>query len=157
MAKVTRGALVCALSLALGLSGCPQAAPPSAPADDTPATDTPVTSKAFAVNSAWQVAFSADVEKARTLKESEFQAQVDAYNAANTDDQERVYFDEVPAIGDAPAASLYMVVQGSHVIAEEALGVPRADLVVQGGKMGEPFILYIDHAPPTPAPPGVQS
>ena len=104
-----------------------------------------------------------DVERGKSLTESNLQAQVDAYNAASTDDQERIYFDEVPAIEEAPAADLYMVVQSTNVIAEQVFGVPRSELasrrtswnaeaVVQGGNMGEPCVLYVDRAPPAPAP-----
>jgi hypothetical protein len=103
------------LLTALILMGCPN------PSDPVPM------SKAFVVNSAWQVVLTADIETgSKGLTESDLQGQVDAYNSATTDDQHFLYMDEIPPIEEAPTCDIYIVVASTHLVVYQDLGIDRA-------------------------------
>jgi hypothetical protein len=121
------------------------------------------TAKAFVVNSAWHTVLAVDVQTGKSVAQSDVQEQVDAYNAANTSDQEFLYLDQVPPIEDAPTANAYIVVERTHVVAEQFIGIQRSDLEARrnswslevellAGPVGEPCVLYVDNIPAAPVP-----
>jgi len=78
--------------LALILTGCPD---PTGP-----------TQVAVVKNSNWDTVMTAEValSGSRAIDSESLEAQVAAYNKANTDDQQVIYYDEAPEVEELPEA-----------------------------------------------------
>ena len=114
------------------------------------------------VNSAWQVVREATVRALTST--DDIQADIEAYNAAHTDDQWRLIYGEVPPIEAAPTADAFIVTADTHEPTNTYLGIQRADLSerratwrlqvdLDSASSGRPCVLYVDNVPPAPAPP----
>jgi hypothetical protein len=112
----------------------------------------------FIVNSAWKVVAEATVNTSRALDTTEsLQAQVDAYNAVNTDDQYFLIDGEVPPIELSPQMNAYIVHYVTHEIIKEFLDWPRSSLETDRAAWALDTracagVLYIDRIPPPPEP-----
>lgn len=109
------------------------------------------------MNSKWYVVKEATI-KARALDSIEvIAAEVDAYNAANTDDQQFLIEGEIPPIEQAPLADMWMVDPVTYAVVDEAHGISR-ELVREywdewkAGVALQGLVLFVDNIPPAPIP-----
>jgi hypothetical protein len=160
-----------ALFIALALVACKMST--DEPTVETPAADPPAVASpnVYVYNSAWQIVkqetltanrvganISKDISSADALE-----AEVAAYNAANTDDQWQIVEGEEVPIEQSPDATVYIVNAATLAIYYEGV-VARTDLVerreawrISVEAFDDPLThknakctLYIDNIPPEP-------
>lgn len=147
--------------LALILTGCPD---PTGP-----------TQVAVVKNSNWDTVMTAEValSGSRAIDSESLEAQVAAYNEANTDDQQVIYYDEAPEVEEAPEADAFIVHPYTHEIyttyldvAREEVRDKRSDWAYDAYFLGRdtaklfddfgeviPCTIYVDNVPPAPGVP----
>lgn len=110
------------------------------------------------VNSRWYVVKEATVT-GRAIESTEaLEAEVAAYNAANTDDQWTLIEGDVPPIENSPLANVWMVYPDTYEVYYEQLGMDR-QLVRDNydswrqGVASQGYVLFVDRIPPAPLPP----
>jgi hypothetical protein len=112
------------------------------------------------VNSAWEIVREETLARAIESTD-ELQEEIDAYNSANTDDQWRLIYGDVPGIEDAPTADAFIVFADTHEISSQYIGIERKDLLdrrttwrlqveLDSSSTGRPCVLYVDNVPPAP-------
>jgi len=130
---------------------------------DVPTATSPTGQKIYVVNSLWKTVKSDTLSKslvhslARDITSTDLlQQEIDAYNAANTDDLLRLYYGEVPPVSEAPTVDVFVVNPVTHEINSQALGIERQALIDDHDAWvieAQAQELYIDHVPPAPPNP----
>lgn len=149
--------IIAILCIIFAVVSCTQ---PTATTPETPIVVTEPTTPAapapnvFVVNSAWEIVEEASVAKSsRQLSTDEdIVAEVKAYNSGHIDDQRRVYYDTVPAIAEAPNATLTMVKAQSYAVIKTAT-VKRSEFAATRDAMKteaatQNALLYVEVTPP---------
>lgn len=114
------------------------------------------------VNSAWEpvsVPGAKALSGAKALDEDTAAAYVEAYNAANTEDQLFIYPEgELPPVEEAPLVDAFICRPTDHGIIHAYLDWPRVDLVERretwrAQTYADAGVLYVDHIPEVVPPP----
>jgi len=133
----------------------------------TQVTNTPEAEKpnVFVVNSAWKIVKEATLSRAIESLDT-LEAEVAAYNSANSDDQLVIFEGDVPPVELAPEASLCLIYSDNNEVYADEI-VIRADLEERRAvyreevkrlhfNSGRPTALYVDNAAPIYTPPYVE-
>jgi len=138
--------------LALLMASCQVAVDPIQSAEVPPAAEARTL---YVVDSAWALVRLETVQESRELTLADIEADVIAYNATHTDDQQTI-LDKPPVLEEAPTCNAWIVERLTHAVLEEYLGWDRSDLTTrreqwrtQTASHGD-AVLYVDHLPPAP-------
>lgn len=135
------------LAVLLAFSSCSQ---PTVPAVVAPSAPVP---NVFVVDSAWDIIAEATVAQARQLStDSALVAEVAAYDSSHLDDQRRVYYESVPAIHEAPSATLTIADAQSNAVLK-SVTVPRSAVkatreAMRAEAASRSGVLYVETSPP---------